>query len=156
MSIVEYTSIEFIFFRSLVMPLQEQDRYEESYELYKLYGENLEESFQCLTKGKLFLKAIYELKMLQQIQSTEVDLLESLIKPELLSYQTLLISTITADEELFVSHKERLAQVRINRAKRLQFDCEAGDQADIDECDLLSDTTSLHSSRYTASSRGTG
>lgn len=156
MSIVEYTSIEFIFFRSLVMPLQEQDRYEESYELYKLHGENLEESFQCLTKGKLFLKAIYELKMLQQIQSTEIDLLESLIKPELLSYQTLLISTIAADEELFVSHKERLAQVRINRAKRLQFDCEAGDQADIDECDLLSDTTSLHSSRYTASSRGTG
>ncbi|XP_061393693.1 elongator complex protein 1 [Musca vetustissima] len=138
---------------SLVVPLQEHGRYDEAYHLSKTYGQNLKESLQCLTKGKLFLKAIFEAQ--SQQGPDEEDLLKSFVTPELLAYQSVLLNSITADEELFSQHKERLSQVRLNRQKQTQFGGD-DDQVDIDECDLLSDTTSLRSSRYTASSRGTG
>ncbi|XP_075146318.1 elongator complex protein 1 [Haematobia irritans] len=137
---------------SLIIPLQEQGRYEEAYELSKNYGNNIQESLQCLIKGHLFVKAIFEAQIRQSAQ--EENLLENLIIPEIVSYQNVLKSSIVADEELFKTHKQRLIQVRLNRAKQSQLVDDH--QADIDECDLISDTTSLHSSRYTASSRGTG
>uniref|UniRef100_A0A1I8PUH9 Elongator complex protein 1 n=1 Tax=Stomoxys calcitrans TaxID=35570 RepID=A0A1I8PUH9_STOCA len=139
---------------SLVMPLQEQGRFEEAYELSKNYGGNTKDSLQCLIKGHLFLTTIFEAQL--TAKNTEEDVLKEFVMPELIAYHNVLKSSIQGDQELFNSHKQRLLQVRLNRAKQSQFSGEAGEQMDIDECDLLSDTTSLHSSRYTASSRGTG
>ncbi|XP_073841413.1 elongator complex protein 1 [Musca autumnalis] len=141
---------------SLVVPLQEQGRYEEAYHLSKTYGQSRKDSLQCLTKGKLFLKAIFEAQICPDNKAEEDgDLLTTLVTPELLAYQSVLLNSITADEELFTQHKDRLVQVRLNHLKQTQFGGD-DDQLDIDECDLLSDTTSMRSSRYTASSRGTG
>lgn len=147
-------------FRSLVAPLQEQGRYDEAYHLSKTYGQNPKDSLQCLIKGKLFLKAISEAQMQQGSDDNktqdEGDDLITLVSNELLAYQSVLLNSITGDEELFKQHKDRLIQVRANRLKLAQFGGGDDDQVDIDECDLLSDTTSMRSSRYTASSRGTG
>uniref|UniRef100_T1P7H5 Elongator complex protein 1 n=1 Tax=Musca domestica TaxID=7370 RepID=T1P7H5_MUSDO len=145
---------------SLAAPLQEQGRYEEAYHLSKTYGQNPKDSLQCLIKGKLFLKAISETQMQQgsgdNKAQDEEDTLTTLVSNELLAYQSVLLNSITGDEDLFKQHKDRLIQVRANRLKLAQFGAGDDDQVDIDECDLLSDTTSMRSSRYTASSRGTG
>lgn len=140
--------------RSLISPLQEQGKYLEAFELSKKYGNNFTASLDCLFNGKLFLQAIYEIKLYANEDNEQ--LLQSILLPKLLAYHEVLSNNLTADETQFIQHKNRLLEVRVLRSKQAQSLQDGTDQMDIDECDLLSDTTSMRSSRYTASSRGTG
>ncbi|XP_067647290.1 elongator complex protein 1 [Eurosta solidaginis] len=136
---------------SMVPALQEQGYYEIAHQLHKAYGANFKESLQCLLKGHLYLQAILEVRL----NSKDTNLLEELVKPELLAYRKQLQEQLGDDENLFVEHKERLNEVRVlaqqKRDGLINFY-----ENDIDEADLLSDTTSMRSSRYTGSSQGTG
>ncbi|KAM7363123.1 elongator complex protein 1 [Cochliomyia hominivorax] len=139
---------------SLVSPLQEQGKYLEAYELAKKYSNNFSTALECLFNGKLFLQAIHEINLNTTEESD--DLLQTLLLPKLLAYHEILSNNLQTDETQFLKHKERLLEIRILRSKQKQSLEEGNNQIDIDECDLLSDTTSMRSSRYTASSRGTG
>lgn len=138
----------------MISPLQEQGKYLEAFELSKTYSDNLTNALESLFAGKLFLRAIHEINLSDT--ACQENLLETLLIPKLLDYQTELLNALTVEEETFVKHKTRLLEIRVLRSKQAQNLIADNDQVDIDECDLLSDTTSLRSSRYTASSRGTG
>ncbi|XP_023297838.2 putative elongator complex protein 1 [Lucilia cuprina] len=140
---------------SLISPLQEQGKHLEAFELAKKYSNNFTSALECLFAGKLFLTAIYEINVNEDGDQKE-ELLQNLLIPKLLAYHEILSNNLAADQAEFIKHKARLLEVRIERSKQAQNLVDGNDQIDIDECDLLSDTTSLRSSRYTASSRGTG
>ncbi|XP_053960279.1 elongator complex protein 1 [Anastrepha ludens] len=137
---------------SMVSALQEQGRYDIAHQLLKTYGTNFKEALQCLLKGNLYLAAILEVRMHCQ----EIDLLDEVVKPDLIAYSKQLAQQLADDEKLFVEHKQRLHDVRVLAQQKRDGLVNCYDQPDIDEADLLSDTTSLRSSRYTGSSQGTG
>lgn len=62
--------------------------------------------------------------------------------------------SLQADLKLFVEYKQRLLDIRKRQAT--SGDADNDGDVDIEEVDLLSDTTSLHSSRFSGTSRGTG
>lgn len=134
---------------SLVPSLMEHGRHEEAYELLKKYGNNISEGIMCLMKGNLYLRAIFETKI------ENAELLGTIVVPDLLSYKETLAFSLNADRDLFLQQKSRLQFIREKKSKENAAD-DLDDSGQIDESDLLSDTTSMHSSRYTASSRGTG
>lgn len=76
---------------------------------------------------------------------------------ELLLHCNHLMSSLLSDKELFLSYKERLLAVRVKRLKKVEMlHGEGANQTLMDDHELLSDTSSLHSSHYTASSQSTG
>lgn len=81
------------------------------------------------------------------------------MKPSLLEFVTQLEASLCADHELFAEHKRRLLELRKRQAAAAAdgFGDGVGEhEVDIDEVDLLSDTSSMRSSRFSSSSRGTG
>lgn len=132
--------------------LLEQGHYQVAHELQKTYGKNFKQAIKCLVKGHLYFQAIVEVS----VNSEEVALLEQYVKPKLLAYVKQLQEQLSDDETDFIAHKKRLHDVRLfAQLKRTGF-LNNDEVVDIDEADLLSDTTSMRSSRYTGSSQGTG
>ncbi len=78
--------------------------------------------------------------------------IDSTIKPHLNQYASHLTHTIQTESDQFIKQKVRLATVRTEKLKR-KTDNDGGD--DIDESDMFSDTSSMNSSRFSNSSRGT-
>jgi len=72
----------------------------------------------------------------------------------LLAYGVQLESSLQADLQLFLDYKQRLLDIRRNQAKSGEGYIDT--DVNLKEVDLLSDTTSLHSSQYSGTSRGTG
>lgn len=84
---------------------------------------------------------------------------ETLVKPALLEFVAQLEASLSADRALFAEQKQRLLELRKQQAAKAADGFGDGDgehEVDIDEVDLLSDTSSMHSSRFSSSSRGTG
>lgn len=78
-------------------------------------------------------------------------LVDTDIKPHLNEYVKNLIQTVQEESDKFISQKSRLATIRLEKSKRkLENDCE-----DVDDIDMFSDTSSMNSSRFSNSSRGT-
>lgn len=137
---------------SMLPALLEQGHYQVAHELQKTYGKNFKQAIKCLVKGHLYFQAIVEVS----VNSEEVALLEQYVKPKLLAYVKQLQEQLSDDETDFIAHKKRLHDVRLfAQLKRTGF-LNNDEVVDIDEADLLSDTTSMRSSRYTGSSQGTG
>lgn len=80
---------------------------------------------------------------------------ESLIKPDILSYVNLLETNLQTDQDLYLEYKQRLLNIREKKAQSDLYNDDEN-QMDVDESDLISDTTSMRSSQYTSSSKGTG
>ncbi|ALC45754.1 Elp1 [Drosophila busckii] len=139
---------------SLVAPLQQQQRHLEAYELVKQFApSDSEQPLQLLLEGRLFGRAIHEACRLEAQGAT--DIMANYVQPALLDYVEILENTLQADRRLFVNYKQRLLDIRKRPATANDMDV-VGD--DIDELDLLSDTSSMRSSRYSGSqsSRGSG
>ncbi|XP_017088750.3 elongator complex protein 1 [Drosophila bipectinata] len=132
---------------SLVGPLQQQGRHLEAYELVKDHGGDREKQLEVLLEGHLYGRAIYEAGLHDE------SLLATKIAPALLSFGTQLQTSLQADLQLFLDYKQRLLDIR---QKQAAGGTENDADMDIEEADLLSDTTSLHSSRFSGTSRGTG
>lgn len=77
---------------------------------------------------------------------------ETVVKPNLSEYSILLIKTLTEDTNQYKHHTKRLETVRKDKANKIEFP----DEQDVDDCDMFSDTSSVNTSRYSTSSRGTG
>lgn len=137
---------------SMLPALLEQRQYQVAHELQKTYGTNFMEAIKYLVKGHLYFQAIMEVNL----NSGEVELLEEYVKPELLAYVKQLQQQLSDDEIVFIAHKERLCDVRKLAQEKRDGLLNGDEEVDIDEADLLSDTTSMRSSRYTGSSKGTG
>uniref|UniRef100_A0A0A1XEG6 Elongator complex protein 1 n=1 Tax=Zeugodacus cucurbitae TaxID=28588 RepID=A0A0A1XEG6_ZEUCU len=137
---------------SMLPALLEQGQYQVAHALQKTYDTNFKQAIKCLVKGNLYFLAIIEV----HLNSSEMELLEEYVKPELLAYVKQLQQQLSDEENTFVTHKERLRDVRVLAQQRRDGILNDDEQADIDEADLLSDTTSMRSSRYTGSSQGTG
>ncbi|EDV93458.1 putative elongator complex protein 1 [Drosophila grimshawi] len=139
---------------SLVAPLQQQDRHLEAYELIKRFSQPAsEEPLDVLIRGHLFGRAIYEAGLLTAAGAA--DLLTERVKPALIAYVAQLEGSLCADRKLFGEHKQRLLEIRKRQAASADGGNDEHD-VDIDEVDLLSDTSSMQSSRHSGSSRGTG
>ncbi|XP_043951432.1 elongator complex protein 1 isoform X1 [Drosophila biarmipes] len=134
--------------QSLVGPLQQQGRHMEAYELVKEHSKDRERQLEVLLEGHLYSRAIYEAGL------EEGDALAEKIAPALLAYGAQLQNSLHADLQLFLEYKQRLLDIRQRQANNGDGDNDA--DVDLEEVDLLSDTTSLHSSRYSGTSRGTG
>ncbi|XP_017083892.2 putative elongator complex protein 1 [Drosophila eugracilis] len=134
--------------RSLVGPLQQQGRHMEAYELVKEHSKDRDRQLEVLLEGHLYLRAIYDAGL------EEGDDLKNKIAPALLSYGDQLQNSLNADLQLFLVYKQRLLDIRQRQAKYGEGDNDA--DVDLEEVDLMSDTTSMHSSRYSGTSRGTG
>ncbi|XP_017969177.1 putative elongator complex protein 1 [Drosophila navojoa] len=138
---------------SLVAPLQQHDRYLDAYELLKRFEPpDSEAPLQQLLKGHLYGRAIYEAGLLDQDGTAE--LLAKRVKPSLMEYVAHLEASLNADRQLFLEYKQRLLDIRKRQATAAAAADDHG--LDIDEADLLSDTSSIQSSRHSGSSRGTG
>ncbi|XP_019847772.2 elongator complex protein 1 [Bactrocera dorsalis] len=137
---------------SMLPALLEHGQYQVAHELQKTYGTNFKEAIKYLLKGHLYFQAIVEVNL----NSGEVALLEEYVKPELLAYVKQLQQQLSDDETVFIAHKERLCEVRVLAQQKRDGLFNGDEVGDIDEADLLSDTTSMRSSRYTGSSQGTG
>lgn len=77
---------------------------------------------------------------------------ETVIKPSLNEFSEILTKTLTNDTIQYKHHTKRLETVRKEKANRIEFP----DEQDVDDCDMFSDTSSVNTSRYSTSSRGTG
>lgn len=67
-------------------------------------------------------------------------------------YTDTLINKITADSNQFTAYTQRLVKIRkVKRDKQLN-----GIEDDVDDCDMFSDTSSINSSRFTGTSKGSG
>ncbi|XP_034486416.1 putative elongator complex protein 1 [Drosophila innubila] len=140
---------------SLVTPLQQQDRHLEAYELLKQFTKwTGVPPLQVLIDGHLYGRAIYEARLLDE--DLAVDLLANRIRPALIAFVDQLKKSLSADRELFLEYKQRLLDIRQRQATANDADGAGEHDVDIDEVDLLSDTSSMHSSRHSSSSRGTG
>ncbi|XP_037944663.1 putative elongator complex protein 1 [Teleopsis dalmanni] len=137
---------------SLVPLLMEKGRYDEAYDLQKSYGNNIIDGVKILLKGKVYNKAICEVRLFQA-DNNDINLIDSLVLPELLTHFQLLEEKLLEDKKTFENYKERLLEIRKKKLKQ-QLEGEDADDDNIDECDIISDTTSV--SRFTNSSRGTG
>ncbi|XP_034114573.1 elongator complex protein 1 [Drosophila albomicans] len=140
---------------SMVTPLQQQDRHLEAYELSKQFTTWTDvPPLQILIDGHLYGRAIFEASLLREELSD--DALESRIRPSLIGFVDQLKASLSADENLFLEYKQRLLDIRQRQATVDERDGLANHDVEIDEVDLLSDTSSMHSSRYSHSSRSTG
>ncbi|SPP83870.1 putative elongator complex protein 1 [Drosophila guanche] len=134
---------------SLVGPLQQQGRHLEASELVKQHVRDTEKHMEVLLEGHLYGKAIYEAGL------QGGDILAEKIAPALVAHAGQMHNSLKSDLQLFLEYKQRLLDIRQRRANGA--DTEGGDgDVDIDEVDLLSDTSSMQSSRYSGTSRGTG
>ncbi|XP_026847316.1 putative elongator complex protein 1 [Drosophila persimilis] len=133
---------------SLVGPLQQQGRHLEAAELVKEHVQDKEKHLEVLLEGHLYGKAIYE----AGLQGGNV--LDEKVAPALVAHAGQMHGSLKSDLQLFLEYKQRLLDIRQRRASGAEM--EGDGDVDIDEVDLLSDTTSMHSSRYSGTSRGTG
>lgn len=106
---------------------------------------------EILIQGKLYSEAILECHF------TNSSIIDDIIKPEFKEHLKGLTKLIVEDDlHLFIKHKNRLLVVRDEKIKKkMNSHLEEGNN-DIDDCDLYSDTTSVVSSKYTSSSKGSG
>lgn len=118
----------------------------EGAEIVKTFGTDIKSLIDVLVKGKLYLQAIYEARLHSD------DLIESVVKPNLAEYSEILLKTLTEDTNQYKHHAKRLETVRKEKANKIEFP----DEQDVDDCDMFSDTSSVNTSRYSTSSRGTG
>lgn len=68
-------------------------------------------------------------------------------------YATQLNDKIRADCDQFIVYSQRLQKVRKHKSERL---LNGIDNDDVDNCDMFSDTSSMNSSRFTGTSKGSG
>ncbi|KAH8307765.1 hypothetical protein KR044_012909, partial [Drosophila immigrans] len=133
---------------SMVMPLQQQGRHLEAYELCKQFTTWKDfPPLYILIDGHLYGRAIFEASLLRE---------ELAIRPSLIAFVNQLKASLSADQELFVEHKLRLMDIRKRQATVDELDGVANHDLDIAEVDLLSDTSSMRSSHYSNGTRSTG
>lgn len=85
--------------------------------------------------------------------NTVLHFADSLLKPELIGYHKILKELLETDNALFIQQKTRLSVVREINSNKAQEDYF---EPITDECDILSDTTSMKSSQLSGSSARTG
>lgn len=78
--------------------------------------------------------------------------LDEFVRNHLRDYAVQLTQKITTERCQFTEHTQRLFVVRQKKAEKLL----SGFDDDVDNCDMFSDTSSMNSSRFTGSSKGSG
>lgn len=78
---------------------------------------------------------------------------EDFVRTHLTDYANQLIDKIRADCDQFVAYSQRLQKVRKHKTERL---LNGIDNDDVDNCDMFSDTSSMNSSRFSGTSKGSG
>uniref|UniRef100_A0A336MED4 Elongator complex protein 1 n=1 Tax=Culicoides sonorensis TaxID=179676 RepID=A0A336MED4_CULSO len=128
---------------SLLAALEGAGRFEEAVILAKNYiSKSL--AVDVMLRGKLYDEAILECYHEKWLNRVETE-----IKPSLEEYMSTLMLNIQEEFDLFKKQKQRLAKIRLEKANPTLDD--DGKFID-DDMDLYSDTSSMNSSRYTASS----
>jgi elongator complex protein 1 len=124
----------------LMASLSDLNRFKECSEIVrKFYSDENKLLIETLINGRFYSDAILEISF-----NGDENLLEELIKPRLNQHLIDGLNSISEEKNKFLQQKERLAQVRDEKAKKSLLD----DEQD----DMLSDTTSIasQSSRLTS------
>lgn len=77
---------------------------------------------------------------------------EDFVRTHLSEYANQLIDKVRADCDQFIAYSQRLQRVRKDKSDRLLN----GIEDDVDNCDMFSDSSSMNSSRFTGTSKGSG
>lgn len=125
--------------------LRENNRFGEAADLVQYFHPHSDELIAVLCDGRFYHRAITESVMM----GNSNDHLES-IRKHLNDYATETIQKIQSDHEQFQTHVNRLQTIRKEKLEK-----QLNDDGNDDDCDMFSDTTSMNSSRFTGSSRGT-
>ncbi|KAJ3033897.1 hypothetical protein HDV00_005666 [Rhizophlyctis rosea] len=132
--------------------LAEQRKYAESARLLLDYAQvKPKEAVQTLVKGSLWSEA-------SRVAHTNglSDMIESTVKPGILEGCSQLLDDIRDMRESFAKQRERLNQVRDEKARKAADAENAPHDDRLDNIDLLSDTTSMATTRFTGSTVSTG
>lgn len=122
--------------------LKESDRYKEASEIVQRFSpEDSSTLVEVLVSGKLYSEALLEVTM-----SGKIELLDTVVKPNLKRHLIEATNVIEDDKKLYLDQKERLLLVRQEKVKRIQ------NPQDYDD-DMFSDTTSINSQSSKNSSR---
>lgn len=132
--------------RSLLPALRENNRFGEAADLVQYFHPHSDELIAVLCDGRFYHRAITE----SVTMTNSNDHLE-FIRNHLNDYAGQIIQKIQTDHEQFQAHVTRLQTIRKQKLEKQLNDADGND----DDCDMFSDTTSMNSSRYTGSSRGT-
>lgn len=124
--------------------MQENNRFHEASELVRHFHPHNEQLIKVLCDGQLYQKAILESSFVSPSQ-------HDFIRNHLNNFALHSIEKIRADQTQFKAQVFRLQTIRKEKADKL-----LNGDADDDDCDMFSDTTSMNSSRFTGGSRGTG
>lgn len=151
---------------SLIPALQENGKFKDAAELVKRYRNNFDLYVKLLCEGKHYSDAIFEAKNHSQLSGKCESPLESFavfnlfhfysvedfVRTHLTDYANQLTDKVRADCDQFVAYSQRLQKVRKDKTDRLLN----GIEDDVDNCDMFSDTSSMNSSRFTGTSKGSG
>ncbi|XP_065333711.1 elongator complex protein 1 [Cloeon dipterum] len=139
------------FYEVLGLELRERKQYLDSATVFAEYVQNQEERLISLCKAKAWDEA-WRVK-----SSFDIPGSDQLLRFEIVNQLSSLLSDIDAAQEQVAQQSSRLLVVRVDKAKRI----EEGDEfANLPECDMFSDTSSIRGSTKSrssgASSHGSG
>lgn len=124
--------------------LQDSTKFDDAADLVQYFLPHSEQLIKVLCDGNLYQKAILESTNMPESQ-------HKFIQNHLYNFASQTIAKIQADHAEFNNYVSRLKTIRQKKADKLLN----GDAED-DDCDMFSDTTSMNSSRFTGGSRSTG
>lgn len=122
--------------------LQENNKFDEVVDLMRYFKPHSLELIKALCDGRYYQGAILEAVNVPDLQ---VDF----IRNHLNDFANQTIEKIHADHTQFKTHVTRLQTVRKQKAEK-----QLNGDADDNDCDMFSDTTSMNSSRFTGASKG--
>lgn len=125
--------------------LRENNRFGEAADLVQYFHPHSDELIAVLCDGRFYHRAITE----SVTMANSNDHLES-IRKHSNDYAAEIAQKIQSDHEQFQTQVNRLQTIRKQKLEK-----QLNDDGNDDDCDMFSDTTSMNSSRFTGSSRGT-
>lgn len=124
--------------------LQENNRFIDAADLVQYFHPHSFQLIKVLCDGQFYQKAIFE-------SASVSELPNDFVRNDLNEFASRTIDEIQADQAQFKAFVGRLQTIRKEKADKL-----LNGDVDDDDCDMFSDTTSMNSSRFSGSSRGTG
>lgn len=136
-----------VHFRSLIPALQENGKYRQAADIVKYFSpDETDQIIKILCNGKLYEDAIFESQLISEPQI-------EFIRRHLTECTRQTVEKLQSEHEQFDGYVLRLKTIRQKKAEPF---LNGNDDADVGDCDLFSETTSMNSSRFTGSSRGSG
>lgn len=131
----------------MIPALQENGKHRHAADIIKFFNpKESDQIIKILCDGRLYDDAVFESQLIYEPRT-------EFICRHLTEFSRQTIEKLQSDHQQFNAYVLRLKSIRQTKAEKL---LNGNDDEDVGDCDLFSDTTSMNSSRFTVSSRGSG